>query len=259
MDKNLSQRVFAPGHRVDAVIQEPAPQSGDLVNGFVGGIHGSISVGGRYKCLIILSQPDHRRGKSLASTRRVDVIDLVSIGDGFDAILNDGDEVLVVNLFFLVSQLGKEEVGPLQFLLTQLVPQLFVLLAQGVPPTVLSHHQRAADDSHGLGSHDFVGESMFQHSILMDPCFVSEGILSHHCLVGLNEGSGEVGYQPAGTVNLLGDDIGMVGEQILSCPQCHDDLFKGGIAGTLTDSVDGTFNLPASAFDTRQRVGYSQS
>ena len=100
---------------------------------------------------------------------------------------------------------------------------------------------------------------MFQHSVLMDPCFVSEGIFSHHCLVGLNEGSGEVGYQPAGTVNFLGDDIRMVGKQILSRPQCHNDLFKGGIAGTLTDSVDGTFNLPASAFDARQRVGYSQS
>ena len=189
----------------------------------------------------------------------MDVVDLVSIGDGFDAILNDGDEIFVVNLLLLVSQLGKEEVSPLQFFLIQLVPQLFVLLAQGMPPTVLAHHQRAADDSHGLGSHDFVGERMFQHAVLMDPCFVSEGILSHHCLVGLNKGPGEVGYQPAGTVNLLGDDIGMVGEQILACSQCHDDLFKRGIAGTLTDSVDGTFNLSASVFDAHQRVGYGQS
>ena len=39
----------------------------------------------------------------------------------------------------------------------------------------------------------------------------------------------------------------------------HDDFFERRIAGTLTDTVDGAFNLPRAAHDTREAVGHGHA
>src|SRR2546421_12282474 len=38
----------------------------------------------------------------------------------------------------------------------------------------------------------------------------------------------------------------------------HDDLFQRRIAGTLTDAVDGAFDLPGPGLDRGERVGHRE-
>ena len=259
MNENLTQRVFASTHRVNCVIQEPAPHTRDPVDSLVGGIHGPVPIGRLYRDFAASFQLDNRAGEFLVTASGVDVLHLIGIGNDLHPILNDGNEILVVNLLFLVSQFGEEKVSPLQLFLTQLVTQLFKLFAQGVPATMFAHNKRTTDNSYRLRRHNFVRQGIFEDSILVNSRLVRESVLSDDRFIGLHERTCKITQEPTGPVDLLGDDICMVRKKGLLRPQCHNDFFQGGVAGALTNSVDRAFDLPASIFDTGQGVRHSQA
>ena len=122
----------------------------------------------------------------------MNVLHFKSIGDNFNTILNNGDQILIVDFLLLISQLCKKEVGSLQFLFTKGITQFLKLLAQGMPTTMLSHHKRTADNTHRLRRHDLIGQGVLEDTVLMNPCFVGEGVLPDNRLIGLDSRTRQV-------------------------------------------------------------------
>jgi hypothetical protein len=58
---------------------------------------------------------------------------------------------------------------------------------------------------------------------------------------------------------LRGIDIGYVFKQVLTGAQRHYYFLEGGIAGALSDAVNSALDLPHTAVEDSQAVGYSQA
>ena len=85
----------------------------------------------------------------LAAARRVHVLDPVEVGDDLHAILDDRDQVVVVDILLLVSQLGEEEIGAVELFLRQLDLRRRDVLVE------LLDRSRAVDDR----AHDRVAQA----------------------------------------------------------------------------------------------------
>ena len=99
---------------------------------------------------------------------------------------------------------------------------------------------------------------------------MGKGIGANDGFVGLHRHAGEVGDQAGGLVDLLGLDsceglAAVLGsaqvavEVTTAHMQRHHKLFQRGIAGTLTDAIDGALELPCTIFDSFQEVGHGQA
>jgi len=90
--------------------------------------------------------------------------------------------------------------------------------------------------------------------------FVCKGISADDGLVGLNHKTGQLRNELAGSINLPSVDAGgQIFEEILTGVDGHDDFFKCGITGPLTDAVDCALDLSGAAFHTGQGVGCGHS
>ena len=108
---------------------------------------------------------------------------------------------------------------------------------------MLAENQCAVFDSNGLWSHDFIGERIFQHSVLMNPGFVCKRILADDCLVALNMHAGQRREQTARFKNFFRVDVGFNAHCFMPRANCHRNFFKRGVTCPLTNSIDCTFHL----------------
>ena len=94
------------------------------------------------------------------------------------------------------------------------------------------------------GRHDLVGRLCLEQPVLMDARLMGKGVRPDYGLVRLDRRPGHRRDEPARRVYLLAHDPRVEGEDVFPRPQDHDDLFKGGVAGSLADAVDRAFHLP---------------
>src|SRR3972149_6698664 len=95
--------------------------------------------------------------------------------------------------------------------------------------------------------------------MLVDARLVAEGVGADDGFVGLDGDPCQAGHQAAGAGYLGAVDIYGQVEEVAPGPEGHDNLLEGGVAGPLTDAVDGALHLPGAGPDSRQGVGYGQA
>ncbi len=91
-----------------------------------------------------------------------------------------------------------------------------------------------------------------------DSC--ANALLADDRLVGLDQEAGQVADQPRCRADLLGlDAAGAAVELGRPRAQRHDHLFQRGVAGSLTEAVDGHFDLARTGLDGGERVGRGEA
>ena len=110
-----------------------------------------------------------------------------------------------------------------------------------------------------FGTHDLVGLCIFEHAILMDARFVSEGVSTNDGLVGLHDHAGTAGNQAARSGQLGRIDTGVQTKNRSPGGQGHGHFFERSVARALADAVDGDLGLSRACLDPRQAVGCRES
>jgi len=98
---------------------------------------------------------------------------------------HQGDQVLVINLFLTIRQLGESLVQIADFIATQVVAEFAILEGECMTSRVLTEHKALGWDSDRFRRHDFVAERITQYPMLVNAGFVRESVPSHDGLVGL--------------------------------------------------------------------------
>jgi hypothetical protein len=93
----------------------------------------------------------------------------------------------------------------------------------------------------------------------MDARLVGERIGTDDRLVRLDRKTGDRADQARRLGDVLGDDPGLIRQQIVAGAQRHHDLFHGRVAGALADAVDGALDLARARLDRAQRVRHAES
>ena len=93
-----------------------------------------------------------------------------------------------------------------------------------------------------IGIDDLVGRRVFQETVLVNTGGMGEGVGSDDGFIGLNGHTHRIGYEAAKRVELFCIDIRIKSELFVLFDD-HDDFFEGGVAGALTESIDGTFEI----------------
>src|SRR5579859_4997939 len=106
----------------------------------------------------------------------------------------------------LIGHNDKTPVGYFQFLSTQFVTQLSQTGIKPMASRVFTKHQIGIAPANGLRSHYFVRQAVFEHTILMDACFMRKGVRSHDGFIGMHGDTRQLTDQLAGWKNLLRSD-----------------------------------------------------
>ncbi len=85
-----------------------------------------------------------------------------------------------------------------------------------------------------------------------------KGISSNYSLIGLYRHIHQFGNDTASFVDFFSVNLGYYGDFAVAFDG-HDDFLKGGVSGTLSDTVDGNLHLSGAIQDSSQRIGCSQS
>ena len=158
-------------------------------------------------------------------------------------------------LFFLVGEVLEPAERLVERVLTEIVAQRPQLFAERVAAGVLAHHQVRAALPDILGPHDLVGLGVLQHAVLMDAGLVGEGVLADDGFVELHRKAGDRRDVAAGAGDVLGADLGAVGQPVTAHLQRHHHLFQRRVAGPLADAVDRDLDLTRAGLDAGQAVG----
>jgi hypothetical protein len=104
--------------------------------------------------------------------------------------------------------------------------------------------------------HDFVGRALIQHAVLMDTRFMCKRITTNNGLVVLNGIGSEATHQTRSASQFLGLDTGIDATEVIgTSTERHHDFFQRSVTGTLTQTVDCTFDLTCTQLHCSQRVG----
>src|SRR5687768_4436203 len=96
------------------------------------------------------------------------------------------DEVLIVDLLFLVRELGEAAVRLVEFRFVQVEPEFRETGRQRVPARMLSQYYVVRGNTDGLGRHYLVAKRVAQDAVLMDSGLMGEGVAPDDRLVGLH-------------------------------------------------------------------------
>ena len=86
----------------------------------------------------------------------------------------------------------------------------------------------------------------------MNPSFVRKRVGAYDCFVGRNGNPRDGREHAAGWVELFELKVGNYGVAVLPYMQRYGQFFERRIPGSLTDSVNGAFNLARPGVDSRQ-------
>ncbi len=161
-------------------------------------------------------------------------------------------QVLVVDFLLLVCQVEEGVVEILERLALGMVSKSLYAVAQRSATGASGEDDGALTSANLARIDDLVGLTGLDDAVLVDAGGMGEGVSAYDGLVGLNNEAGDRGNQTGSTHELTRVDVGMGVELLAVHLHCHDDFFHGGIAGTLTQTVDGTLDLTSTIGDTGQ-------
>src|SRR6266581_3133658 len=258
-DRDLALGIGTASNRPDIVLYELSLRLGQFFDRLQGRINRAVpQLGGPDRRSVYLHLHGSRGyGKGTAGNGNVGKLVLLPSFHHF-LIGHDGVQVLVKHLLLQVSQRLETLEGLVEHRIVQVVAEFLKSLLESMSAGMLPQDQDVGLKSHRLWGHDFVRALFHQHAMLVDPRFVGEGIGPHYRLVGLNYNPGHGGEQSAGGGQMLGDHVGLEGEDVAARFQCHDELLQRAVASPFADAVDGALHLPRSGLDRRDRVGYRQ-
>ena len=135
--------------------------------------------------------------------------------------------------------------------MAQRAQALFESMAAGV----FAENQRVPLDADAFRAHDFIGQGIVQHAVLMDAGFVGEGVVADDRLVGRRRESGQVLDDAGGAVNLAGIQANLHAEMFAAGGQGHGDFLQRGVAGAFAETVDRAFHLVGAGHDGGDGIG----
>ena len=103
---------------------------------------------------------------------------------------HQGLQVSVGELDLAVGQFLEPGEGRVEHVTVDVDAHLGQGVLEGGPPRVLAQYQLRPLLAHRHGVHDLVGGGLVEHPVLMDACFVGEGVATHYGLVVLHRVAG---------------------------------------------------------------------
>src|SRR5208282_447389 len=175
-------------------------------------------------------------------------------GLAFHDVLNQFQQMTVLHLLDAVGKHYKPAIDLIEFAALKLVSQLFAAQSQSVAAGVLAQHEPRVRCSHRLWRHDFVGQWILEHAVLVNAGLVRKCIAPGDGLVGLHRNARNLRQHLAGSIKMFAGDCGLVGIAVRTHPHGHDDLFQRRIAGALPNSIDRALHLARTLLYSRERV-----
>ena len=124
---------------------------------------------------------------------------------------------------------------------------------------VLAEHQSRARRAHRLGAHDFVGQFVLEHAVLVNAGFMRERVGPDNGLVRRHRHTDDGREGVAGGNEARGVDAGGERQRIGPHFERHHNFFERGVAGTLANAVDGALHLAGARLHRGNRVGDGQA
>ena len=123
---------------------------------------------------------------------------------------NQRFDVTVIDFLFAIAELFEAlKYGLKLFFAFGFIAHRHQLGAEGVTSRMLTEYQHIAIEPNGLGTHDFVGQTVFHHSVLVDARLVGKGITTHDGFVGGHRDADERAEQTARAGQLGSIDFGV--------------------------------------------------
>src|ERR1035438_5712898 len=110
----------------------------------------------------------------------------IAAADAAAHVLNQFEQMDVLDLLDAVGQHHKPAIDLVEFAPLKLVPQLFATQSQRVAAGVLAQHQPRIRYAHRLRGHDFIGQWVLQHAVLVNSRFMRKCIASGDGFVRLH-------------------------------------------------------------------------
>jgi hypothetical protein len=85
----------------------------------------------------------------------------------------------------------------------ELVTELAQAGIQAMTTGMLAKDQASIRPPNRLRCHNFVGKAILQDAVLVNACFVSKGICTHHRFIWLHRNAGQAAYELAGRQEFL--------------------------------------------------------
>src|SRR6266511_2318147 len=123
-DRDLAQSVLARGDGSELIVLQPPLEARDGVDGVEHGVHGSVADARGLEEPRVLFQPPRGRRDDAGAADRVQVVERVRLRYLGDLVLDDGDQVLVEDLFLLVGEVLEPLEGLAELRLLELEPEL---------------------------------------------------------------------------------------------------------------------------------------
>ena len=165
------------------------------------------------------------------------------------------DQIVIENFMLSVCETLEFFKSRQKFIVRfELKSEFVYALLECMSPGVLAQYHFARCPSHILRSHNFVGLSIFDHTVLMNSRLMRKRVGTYNRFVRLYRKPGHTRNQTTCRNDLGGIDIGVTVEEILTSPNRHHDLFKRSIAGSFAQPVDCTLNLSGAFQNRSQRI-----
>ena len=139
--------------------------------------------------------------------------------------VDQAEQVVIVNVLDLVGEDYEFAIDFVQLAALEMVAELIAAQAEGVASGVLAEDQLRIRDADRLRGHDFVGQAVLQHAVLMNAGFVRERVASDDGLVRLHRNFGDLLQQLAGGIEVLAGNAGGVRILVGADAHGHHNLF----------------------------------
>ena len=167
-------------------------------------------------------------------------------------------DIIIIDIFFLISQFQEFLIYLIQFLLLQINPQNSKAILQCSTSATSSQYNRIIIDTHIMRIDNLISLNILQYAILMNTWRVRKSITTNNSLVRLYRHIHQTGNHAAGRINLLRVDI-CLDIYFMMALDDHCYFFKCCISGTFTDTVDSHFHLTGAIQNTGDRIGCCHS
>ena len=158
-------------------------------------------------------------------------------------------QLLIVDRLGAIGERRDADIEAFELRLAQAMAEGAAARVEAAQARVLAEHQPGAGGADRFGPHDFVGQLVLEHAVLVNAGFVRERIGADNRLVGRHRDADDRRQRVAGRHEALRVDAGAMGQGVGAHLQRHHDFFERGIAGALADAVDGAFDLARARLD----------
>lgn len=108
------------------------------------------------------------------------------MGRSLHEITHDGQQFMLFRFLFLITESLKSVEGLLKLYFGAMQSPLFQPIMEGVSPGMLTEYHAATAATDVLRSHDFVGQWMHEHPVLMNTRLMGKSIRPDHRFIPLH-------------------------------------------------------------------------